>query len=54
MPKYKNATYIEVEEGYHFGLIDIVGSVLQSEYEVDSWYTHKDLLVRQFTMMSLC
>ena len=54
MPKYKNATYIEVDEGQHFGVIDIVGSILQSDYYVDSWFMHKDLLHRQFTMMALC
>lgn len=44
LPKYHNATYIEIEEGSHFGIIDIVQSVLQSNYEVDNWFLHKDLL----------
>jgi len=29
LPKYKNATYIEISVGAHFGIVDIVGSILQ-------------------------
>lgn len=53
LPKYKNATYIEIQEGQHFGIIDIVHSVLQSNYEIENWFLHKDLLQRHFTVMSL-
>lgn len=53
LPKYRNATYIEIPEGKHFGIIDIVHSVLQSDYEIEHWYSHKDLLLRHFTVMSL-
>ena len=54
LPKYKNATYIEVEVGAHFGIIDIVGSILQSKQDLENWIGHKDLLQRQFTVMALC
>jgi hypothetical protein len=30
LPKYKNTTYIEIIVGTHFGIIDIVGSMLQA------------------------
>ena len=42
LPKYKNTTYIEVTQGSHFGIIDIVGSILKTPYELDNWFTHKD------------
>lgn len=53
LPKYHNATYIEIKEGQHIGIIDIVHSVLQSNYEIENWFLHKDLLQRHFTIMSL-
>jgi len=53
LPKYKNTTYIEVDEGDTFGIIDIVASVLNANYDLDSWYGHLDVLTRQFTLMSL-
>ena len=28
LPKYKNTTYIEIQVGSHFGIIDIIGSIL--------------------------
>lgn len=31
LPKYKNATYIEINIGAHFGIVDIVGSVLAAK-----------------------
>ena len=39
--------------GDHFGIIDIVGSILHSKVDLDNWINHKDLLQRQFTVMSL-
>ena len=53
LPKYKNATFIDINVGAHFGIIDIVGSILQAKLDLDSWINHKDLLQRQFTIMSL-
>lgn len=52
LPKYNNATYIEIHEGQHFGIIDIVHSMLQSDYEMENWYKHKDLLLRHFSVIS--
>ena len=28
LPKYKNTAYIKINTGHHFGVIDIVGSML--------------------------
>lgn len=53
MPKYKNTTFIEIYVGAHFGIVDIVGSILQAKLDLDSWISNKDLLQRQFTVMSL-
>jgi CRP-like cAMP-binding protein len=54
LPKYKNTAYIEIPHGSHFGIIDIVGSILKTQYELDNWFTHKDQLQRQFTVMAMC
>lgn len=53
LPKFKNTTYIEISIGNHFGIIDIVGSILKTKFELDTWFSHKDILQRQFTVMSL-
>jgi len=53
LPKYQNTTFIEIGVGSHFGLIDIVGSILQAQFDLESWILHKDVLQRQFTVMSL-
>jgi len=36
-----------------FGLIDILGSVLSAKFDLNHWITHKDILQRQFTVMSI-
>ena len=46
LPKYKNATYIDIDVGSHFGIIDIVGSILQSKLDLENWINHKDILQR--------
>jgi len=53
LPKYKNTAFINIDVGAHFGIIDIVGSVLQSKFDMDDWISHKDILKRQFTVMAL-
>lgn len=53
LPKYKNTTYIEISIGDHFGVIDIVGSILKTSFELETWFAHKDVISRQFTVMSL-
>ena len=46
LPKYKNTVYIEISVGSHFGIVDIIASILQSQYDLDNWINHKDLLQR--------
>ena len=46
LPKYKNTTYIEIPLGAHFGIIDIVGSVLHAKMDLENWITYKDILQR--------
>lgn len=46
LPKYKNTVYIEITIGSHFGISDIVGSVLLNKIELDTWFSHKDILQR--------
>lgn len=53
LPKYQNTAFIDIEVGSHFGIIDIIGSILSSKIDFDSWMMHKDKLQRQFTIMSL-
>jgi CRP-like cAMP-binding protein len=53
LPKHDNIKYINVTVGNHFGLIDIVGSILSNpDQDLDHWILYKDTLKRQFTMMS--
>lgn len=44
LPKFKNTTYIEISVGAHFGIIDLVGSILKTHFELDHWFSHKDIL----------
>lgn len=42
LPKYQNTAYIDIEIGSHFGIIDIIGSVLSAKIEFDDWMMYKD------------
>lgn len=53
LPKHKNAKYITIKPGSQFGIIDIVGCILQLEHdEQEDVLDKKSLLRRQFTVMS--
>ena len=56
LPNFRNAKYIDIPVGEHFGVIDIIGSILgQEEYgleKLNEWITMKHSLKRQFTTMS--
>ena len=53
LPKHQNATYISIDLGKTFGIADIIGSVMRyEEIESDQWFIRKDLLKRQFTIMT--
>ena len=53
LPKHKNVKYVDIGHGNTFGIVDIIGSILHhEEIEADQWFLRKDLLKRQFTIMS--
>lgn len=53
LPKHNNIKYIEFQQGNHFGVTDIVGSVLSSkDQDLEKWMNYKESLRRQFTSMS--
>ena len=53
LPSYENTSYIEINSGNHFGVMDIIGSVVtNSEVEFENWFIHKDIIHRQFTIMA--
>ena len=51
LPKYDNAKYINLKPGTNFGVEDIIGSIIKNdEVTDDDWMSHKDKLLRQFTI----
>lgn len=58
LPKYDNVVYRNVRLGDHFGLIDILASMriaaqIRENVDFDNWIQHKDILLRQFSVMSI-
>lgn len=52
LPKHANAKYIDINVGAHFGIIDIVASVLKHKDGLEmlnDWVSHREILKRQFT-----
>ena len=56
LPKHNNLKYINIDDGMHFGIIDIIASLLENEMVlaevIDDWITRKEILKRQFTVMA--
>ena len=53
LPKHRDIKYIDFQLGSHFGVIDIVGSILSNDdCDMENWGRKKELLRRQFTAMS--
>ena len=49
LPKFNNTKYITINNGNYFGVIDIIGSLLQSENgyaKLNEWVKYKDLIKR--------
>ena len=46
LPSYDNAGYIDIKIGDQFGIIDIIGSSINHEFSVNSWFESKNLLFR--------
>ena len=39
LPSYENTCYIQINKGNHFGVMDIIGSVVtNSELEFENWF----------------
>ena len=56
LPKHNNFKYININPGMHFGIIDIIASLLENDMVyadvIDDWITRKTLLKRQFTIIA--
>ena len=48
LPKHKNTKYININQGNYFGVIDIVGCILQNQdtYHDEQVFKGKDKLTR--------
>jgi hypothetical protein len=47
LPKHDDARYIALTTGVHFGIIDIVGSVLANpDFDLQNWMGHKESIKR--------
>ena len=52
MPSFDNTSYIQIAVGDNFGIVDIVGSSAQKEFELNKFIENINLLSRQFTVMA--
>ena len=53
LPKHNNQRYVTISEGESFGVVDIIGSAYKEDkLEINNWFSRKDLMQRQFSMMS--
>lgn len=41
LPFFKNVSYIEIDEGDHFGVMDIIGSTQEENIDTNEWYSRK-------------
>lgn len=46
LPKYDNVQYININVGYHFGVIDIVGSCQMQDFDLEDWIQKRYYLQR--------
>lgn len=54
LPKYNNVKYINVDEGAHFGIIDIMCSIIHcTNVKMDNWIEHKGEIRRFTTIMAM-
>jgi hypothetical protein len=52
LPSYDNTSYINIEMGDLFGIIDIIGSANMGKFDLKNWIDHKSQIYRQFTIMA--
>jgi hypothetical protein len=38
LPRFENTCYIKLKPGNHFGLIDIVGSAMNHDFDYENWW----------------
>lgn len=53
LPKYENTIYINIQEGDHFGIIDLLGSCSNNFLDHNDWISRKTMLQCQFTIQAL-
>ena len=41
LPSYDNVSYIGIDIGDHFGIIDIIGSANVGKFDLKNWIDHK-------------
>ena len=41
LPSYDNTSYINIDIGDHFGIIDIIGSANMAKFDLKNWIDHK-------------
>jgi len=46
LPSFNCCAYIQIEEGDHIGVMDIIGSTQIENVEVTDWYDKKQMLKR--------
>lgn len=53
LPRHRNMVYLNLSEGYHFGVSCIIGSFIKKDsikFDLDTWIGHREILKRQFTI----
>jgi len=56
LSQYNNLKYVDIDAGMHFGLIDIISSLIEYDLQIseiiDNWISRNDILKRQFTVVA--
>ena len=53
LPSYENTSYVNINKGNHFGIMDILGSIVtNNDLYLESWFERKEIIHRQFTIMA--
>lgn len=52
LPRYKNAKYINFNEGAYFGVIDIIACVRGLGININNWSAFKEKLQRRTSVMA--
>ena len=52
LPAFDNTSYIEIDVGDQFGMVDIISSAQNHEFDLGQWFNHKNQLQRIFTIQA--